>query len=88
MLIRLAVAALISFPFLSQLPLLFLYVMNGGQPAQTLIWWAHYTSAVGAMLVVIPLAIVATIIFGLLKLLSLFILSLFGLDLFNWLAPE
>lgn len=88
MLTRLTIAALIAFPFLSQLPLLVLYFANNGKSAEDLIWWAHYTSAVGALFVVIPIFMALTIVVGLVKIASWLIFTITGLDYFSWLSVE
>lgn len=88
MLTRLNIAALVAFPFLSQLPLLFLYFANDGKPAKDLIWWAHYTSAVGALIIVIPIFMTLVIMIGLAKTASWLIFIVTGLDYFSWLSVE
>lgn len=87
MLTRLNIAALVAFPFLCQLPLLFLYFANDGKPAKDLIWWAHYTSA-GALIIVIPIFMTLVIMIGLVKIVFWLIFIVTGLDYFNWLSVE
>lgn len=80
--------ALISFPFLSQLPLLFLYIANEGRPAQDIIWWAHYTSVVGALMVFVPLFIILAIAIGSVKIIFWLLFLTGGWDFFGWWSME
>lgn len=88
MLTRLIIAALVAFPFLFQLPLLFLYFASDGKSAETLVWWAHYTSAIGALFVIIPIFMALTIMIGLAKSITWLIFVATGLDYFSWLSVE
>lgn len=88
MIIRLVVAATLAFPFLSQLPLLFLYFANDGKSSQNIVWWAHYTSAIGALFIIVPIFMALAIVIGFAKSITWLIFIATGLDYFSWLSVE